>query len=264
MTLRVNLTRTSRSAYLDSLAAAGIAAKPGALAATAAILDSPCDVNKLPGFAAGQVSVQDEASQLVAALLPLAPALSVLDACAAPGGKTCGLLEAQPELALTAVDKDARRILRIMENLERLGLIATVVCGDICTDNNFMPETFDRILLDVPCSATGVIRRHPDIKLLRTADEVNKLVQTQAQLLRAAWNLLKPGGYLLYSTCSILLEENSTQVAAFIAATPDAEHVLLNVPGATVCNYGTQLFPQENGYDGFFYALLRKPERLIP
>jgi 16S rRNA (cytosine967-C5)-methyltransferase len=156
------------------------------------------------------------------------------------------------------MDKDARRILRIRENLERLDLNAVVICGDICTDNKLAPETFDRILLDVPCSATGVIRRHPDIKLLRTLDEIDRLVQTQTQLLFAAWNLLKPGGYLLYSTCSILKEENNQQITRFIAATSNAEHMCLAVTGDTSCTYGSQLFPTGNSHDGFFYALLRK------
>ena len=258
MTLRVNVSRTQRNEYLASLALAGIAAKPGTLCSTSVILDSPCDVNLLPGFSSGLVSVQDEASQLVPILLPLGPGLKVLDACAAPGGKTCALLEAQPGLDLTAMDNDARRILRIRENLERLSLNAAVVWGDIRTACNLMPGTFDRILLDVPCSATGVIRRHPDIKLLRTPDEVERLVQSQAELLCAAWKLLKQGGYLLYSTCSTLREENSAQIAAFSAATSNAEHMTLNIQGATACDFGTQLFPEENSHDGFFYALLRK------
>lgn len=258
MTLRVNVAKVDRSEYLARLALAGIAAQPGSLAATSLVLDTACDVNLLPGFAAGMASVQDEASQLVAALLRLGPGLKVLDACAAPGGKTCALLEAQPELDLVAMDRDARRVARISENLERLGLNATVVCGDICTGDNFPAESFDRILLDVPCSATGVIRRHPDIKLLRTPEEVGKLVQTQAELLRAAWKLLKPGGYLLYSTCSTLLEENSLQISRFVAETLTAEHLSLTIPGSRACEFGSQLFPQENGHDGFFYALVRK------
>ncbi|MES2624011.1 MAG: 16S rRNA (cytosine(967)-C(5))-methyltransferase RsmB [Pseudomonadota bacterium] len=258
MTLRVNIGRTTRAEYLVELELAGIAAIPGTLTSTAVILDSPRDVNLLPGFSTGLVSVQDEASQLVASLLPLAPALKILDACAAPGGKTCALLEAEPLLNVTAIDKDARRISRINENLERLALNAVVTRGDICFDTNFSHDSFDRILLDVPCSATGVIRRHPDIKLLRTPDEVETLVKTQAELLQSAWPLLKSGGYLLYSTCSVFKEENSLQIARFVAATSNVEHVALTIPGSTSCDFGSQLFAKENGHDGFFYALLRK------
>lgn len=258
MTLRVNIAKISRSEYLAKLAIAGLSAHQGVLTSTAIILNSPCDVALLPGFSDGMVSIQDEASQLVAALLPLAPGLKVLDACAAPGGKTCALLEAQAGLDLTAMDNEPRRIMRIQENLGRLVLVATVICGDICTDSNPGAETFDRILLDVPCSATGVIRRHPDIKLLRTPDEVSRLVQTQADLLHAAWPLLKPGGFLLYSTCSTLKAENTDQIALFVMAMSTAEHVRLDIADSTSCEFGTQLFPKINSHDGFFYALLRK------
>jgi 16S rRNA (cytosine967-C5)-methyltransferase len=258
MTLRVNALRVSRCEYLTALASAGIAAKPGALSANAIILDSPCDIGLLPGFAEGMVSVQDESSQLVTTLLPLTPGLKVLDACAAPGGKTCALLESQPHLDMTALDSDERRISRIRENLERLGLNASVSCGDICVDSDFAPDSFDRILLDVPCSATGVIRRHPDIKLLRTPDEIERLLVIQANLLNAAWNLLKPGGFLLYSTCSTLKQENTTRLASFARTTANAESVALTVPGATACEFGSQMFPEADGHDGFFYALLRK------
>ncbi len=260
MTLRVNALRTSRDDYLTTLASAGITAKPGVLSTHAIILETPCDVGLLPGFAQGMVSVQDEASQLVTTLMPLAPGLKVLDACAAPGGKTCALLESHPQLTITALDKEERRISRIRENLERLSLNAAVGCGDICTDRDMAPGSFDRILLDVPCSATGVIRRHPDIKLLRTPDEVERLVAVQADLLTAGWHLLKPGGFLLYSTCSTLKQENTTQIARFATSTEGAEYVPLAIDGATVCEFGSQMFPEENSHDGFFYALLRKSE----
>src|SRR5690606_30200988 len=149
-------------------------------------------------------------------LLPLAPALRVLDACAAPGGKTCALLEREPTLRLLALDQDPKRLLRVHENLQRLGLQADVRCSELGQDPTLAPGSFDRILLDVPCSATGVIRRHPDIKLLRSAAEVASLVERQSALLERAWTLLATGGYLLYSTCSVLKAENSDQVAAFL------------------------------------------------
>jgi 16S rRNA (cytosine967-C5)-methyltransferase len=258
MTLRVNAAKISRNDYLATLASAGIAAKPGALSSHAIMLDAPCDVGLLPGFAAGMVSVQDEASQLITTFLPLAPGLKVLDACAAPGGKTCALLESQPQLDITALDKDERRVLRIRENLERLNLNASVRCSDLGSDNDLVADSFDCILLDVPCSATGVIRRHPDIKLLRTPAEIDKLVTIQAKLLRTAWNFLRPGGVLLYSTCSTLKQENTAQIASFAASTINAEHVPLVIQGAVGCEFGSQLFPEEAGHDGFFYALLRK------
>src|SRR5690606_10125307 len=171
MTLRVNLQRITRAEYRELLEAQKLSARDGALAPSALLLDTPCDVQALPGFAEGLVSVQDEASQFITQLLPLAPELRVLDACAAPGGKTCALLESEPTLRITALDREERRLPRMRDNLARLGLQAEVRCGDITASEAFAPAGFDRILLDVPCSATGVIRRHPDIKLLRSEDE---------------------------------------------------------------------------------------------
>jgi hypothetical protein len=216
------------------------------------------DAVVIPGFVEGLVSVQDEASQLVASLLPLATNLRVLDACAAPGGKTCALLEAEPTLQVLALDNEARRLPRITQNLERLGLYAEVRCADITRTPAAEYGHFDRILLDVPCSATGVIRRHPDIKVLRTPAEVENLVQKQRALLESAWPLLNAGGYLLYSTCSLLKAENSTQILQFLSAHADAEHIALEVAGTLACDAGIQLPPQTGGPDGFFYALLRK------
>lgn len=278
MTLRVNRSRLTRDAYLIRLQQAGIAARPGACAATAVYLDVAVDVHVLPGFAAGDVSVQDEASQLLPTFLTLQPGQRVLDACAAPGGKTCALLELEPTLDVLCLDNDARRLARLHENLTRCGLTATVLCGDITSG---VPEastaSFDAILLDAPCSATGVIRRHPDIKLLRTAEEVAQLTSKQAALLDAAWPLLKPGGHLLYSTCSVLHCENSAQIAYFLQRHADARELRLSVAAHTavhttaddsmdiavpvstqVCEHGLQLFPQPRGHDGFYYALLQK------
>ncbi len=258
MTLRVNLLQHSRSAYAALLQQHDISARESTLADTALLLDAPRDVQTLPGFAEGAVSVQDEASQLIAQLLPLAPGLRVLDACAAPGGKTCALLEAEPDLNIIALDREERRLPRMRDNLARLGLRADVRCGDITATSAFAPESFNLILLDVPCSATGVIRRHPDIKLLRTDTEVAALCQTQHALLRAAWPLLATGGLLLYSTCSVLAAENSRQIERFIDEQPGAQLQALQINGAILCAAGFQLLPAPEGHDGFYYALLRK------
>lgn len=257
-TLRVHGGRTRREAVLASLQAAGLAAAAGALAPQAVVLAQPVEVSALPGFGEGLLSVQDEASQLCASLLPLAPGLRVLDACAAPGGKTCALLEAEPGLQVLALDNEARRLPRLHQNLERLGLRAEVRCADITAAPAAEFGRFDRILLDVPCSATGVIRRHPDIKLLRTPAEVDSLIARQRALLRAAWPLLAPGGFLLYSTCSVLQAENSGQLQAFLADTPDATALPLEIATAQRCAVGVQLLPAANGPDGFYYALLGK------
>ncbi|MES2604522.1 MAG: 16S rRNA (cytosine(967)-C(5))-methyltransferase RsmB [Pseudomonadota bacterium] len=258
MTLRVNLRKATRMECQGLLATAGIGVRPGVLAPGSLYLAQPMDASVLPGFLEGLVSVQDEASQLVASLLPLAPGLRVLDACAAPGGKTCALLETEPSLTILALDNEARRLPRIQQNLDRLELDAEVALGDIVTENPVNFGKFARILLDVPCSAIGVIRRHPDIKVLRTAAEVEVLVAKQQALLKAAWPLLEPGGYLLYSTCSLLKAENSDQVMGFLKNTTDAEAIPLEVAGAERCEAGIQLFPQVDGTDGFYYALLRK------
>lgn len=270
MTLRVNLSRITRDAYLERLHESAMPARTSAFAPSAILLESPCDVHALPGFADGLVSVQDEASQLITRVLPLAPTLRVLDACAAPGGKTCALLEAEPSLDIIALDREERRLPRMRDNLARLGLNADVRCGDITAGEPFARESFDRILLDVPCSATGVVRRHPDIKLLRSAAEVASLCETQHALLRAAWPLLAPGGYLLYSTCSVLAAENAQQIARFLEEEATAELQTLSIgrsitgsdtdtnAGTIISTCGTQLLPTPGGPDGFYYALLRK------
>ena len=257
MSLRVHCRRVPRGDYLESLQRAGIEARPGKLAATAVVLAQPIDTGLLPGFADGYVSVQDEASQLLPSLLSLRPGLRVLDACAAPGGKTCALLEACDGLHLLAIDNEPRRLPRIEENLRRLDLQADVRCADI-TRGSLEGQVFDIVLLDAPCSATGVIRRHPDIKLLRTPAEVAHLCQRQTALLEAAWRLLAPGGHLMYSTCSVLHAENAGRIEAFLATHPDAREVPLDIATAQPCVHGAQLLPTNGGNDGFYYALLRK------
>lgn len=262
MTLRVNQRRTTREAYLATLIEAGIGAHPGSLAATALYLEQPCPVEQLPGFFDGLVSVQDEASQLVAGLLALEPGQDVLDACAAPGGKTALCLESEQSLSsLTALDIDERRARSIPDNLARLGLAATatVIVADAAQPATWWDgRPFQRILLDAPCSATGVIRRHPDIKLLRTPAEVEQLTRRQHQLLDSLWPCLAPGGLLLYTTCSILKRENTNIIADFLGRQPDAKHQAIEADWGVECGHGRQLLPQTGGADGFYYALLQK------
>ena len=258
--LRVNQRRVTRDEYLDGLNARSIEAQPLPYVETGLMLKKPVPVEKLPGFSEGVVSVQDGAAQLAAGLLALAPGLRVLDACAAPGGKTAHILEAEPELnGLTAIDINERRLQRIEENLLRLSLHADLQQGDAAEPAAWWDgRPYDRILLDVPCSATGVIRRHPDIKLLRKPGDVATLVTRQERLLQALWPLLVPGGMLLYSTCSVLFDENSGQVARFLERQADAAEVSINAAWGRGCQQGRQLLPGEDEMDGFFFACLQK------
>ncbi|MCB1672170.1 MAG: 16S rRNA (cytosine(967)-C(5))-methyltransferase RsmB, partial [Pseudomonadales bacterium] len=260
MTLRVNRLKTSVEDYLAALSTAGIAAHRGRFAASCLYLEAPGPVDRLPGFRAGLCSVQDEASQLVPGLLELAPAQRVLDACAAPGGKTAHCLESEPSLtSLTAVDIDARRARSIEENLRRLELHAELKVADAAdTDSWWDGQPFQRILLDAPCSATGVIRRHPDIKLLRTPAEVEHLAVRQQELLQRLWACLEPGGLLLYTTCSLLKQENQATIARFLERTADAKHQAIEADWGLECEFGRQLFPDPEGSDGFYYAVIRK------
>ncbi|MCL7930914.1 16S rRNA (cytosine(967)-C(5))-methyltransferase RsmB [Halomonas llamarensis] len=262
MTLRVNQHHNDREAYLAQLASQGLDAHLCAHAPDGITLDTPCDVSVLPGFAEGLVSVQDEAAQLSAALLGPAiaprPGAHVLDACCAPGGKTAHLLE-QFHIALTAVDSDNQRLARVEDTLTRLGLEAELRHGDATNRDWWQGTTFDAILLDAPCSGTGVIRRHPDIKKLRRQEDIQQLAKLQRRLLDNLWPLLNEGGTLLYATCSVLPDENADQVEAFLQRTPDA-HVTTptGVTWGEKSGAGRQLFPQPNGHDGFFYARLEK------
>ena len=258
MTLRVNQTKTSLIEYQSMLEEQGISGRPIADTSVAIQLTRPTPIDSLPGFSEGLVSVQDEASQLVAPLLNVEAGHRVLDACAAPGGKTCHLLELQPDINLTAIDKDSRRVKQIKENLDRLGFTCSLISSDFL---QYSSDKFDRILLDVPCSATGIIRRHPDIKLLRNRDDVEKLIATQFELLSHAWNLLEPEGELLYSTCSILPAENELVVANFADGRDDVDMPPINISQGKVQNIGRQLFPQPNAYDGFYIARLKKVGR---
>ncbi|BAU71704.1 16S rRNA (cytosine(967)-C(5))-methyltransferase RsmB [Metapseudomonas furukawaii] len=258
--LRVNRRHGSRDAYLDELAAAGIAAEACRYSRDGIRLVEARDVKTLPGFAEGRVSVQDEAAQLAADLLELAPGQRVLDACCAPGGKTCHLLEAEPGLAeVVAVDLEESRLVRVRENLQRLGLDARLIAADgRDTASWWDGKPFQRILLDAPCSATGVIRRHPDIKLTRQEADIAALAQLQGELLDALWPTLDVGGVLLYATCSTLPRENSENIAAFLARTPGARELDIPGPYGLKQPHGRQLLAQEDGHDGFYYAKLIK------
>lgn len=261
MTLRVNLSKQTRNDYMRSLDDTGLASAPGKFADAAVYLEQPVNVTDLPGFQAGLVSVQDEASQLVPPLLDLQPQQRVLDACTAPGGKLCHILESEHSLTeVVAVDVGEARLARVSENLERLGLQANIMHADAADLSSWWDgECFDRILLDAPCSATGVIRRHPDIKLLRSSDAIATLKQQQLHLLQSIWPSLATGGLLLYTTCSILDAENSQVIEHFLGTQPDAKYEGVAADWGVECSYGRQLLPlEQNGPDGFFYSLLRK------
>ncbi|WP_253473442.1 16S rRNA (cytosine(967)-C(5))-methyltransferase RsmB [Natronocella acetinitrilica] len=260
MTLRVNRRHGDRGKYLAQLEADGLAARAHPHATDAIVLDAPVAVERLPGFADGLVSVQDAAGQLAADLLALAPGQRVLDLCAAPGSKTCHMLEREPRLAaVTAVDVDARRLESLTQNLERLQLRAELVVGDGADPDSWWDgRPYDRVLLDAPCSATGVIRRHPDIKSLRRDDDISMLTDTQLKLLRAVWPLLQRGGMLVYSTCSVLPEENAGVVGRFITARTDVFESPIEQSWGLPQAHGRQILTGMDGMDGFYYAVLRK------
>jgi 16S rRNA (cytosine967-C5)-methyltransferase len=259
MSLRVNLAKNSLADYQQILQKAGIVAVTIPYTEAGLTLDQPLDVTHLPGFEQGWVSVQDGAAQLAAELLDTQPGQQVLDVCAAPGGKSCHILERQATAQLTAVDLSVERLQRVDENLARLDLQANVVEGDAANpQGGWADRQYDRILLDVPCSATGVIRRHPDIKQLRRASDIPTLVKLQGEILSAVWPLLKVGGRMLYVTCSILSEENDRQLARFLAKQSDAQALPLGVEWGEARQVGRQILPGEHDMDGFFYAALVK------
>ncbi len=270
LVLRANARRIDREALADRLEAGGHRVHEVPFAPRALVLDSPVDVRELAEFREGLCSVQDAAAQLAAPLLGARAGMAVLDACAAPGGKTGHLLEEEPGLArLVALDVDAARARRIDENLVRLGLAAEVLVGDALDPAVLAGQRFERILLDAPCSGTGVIRRHPDIKWLRRAADLAPLAARQRRLLEALWPRLAPGGRLLYATCSVLRAEGAAVVGAFLAATPGAvdvtESASLAVPGLraprAAGEAGLRLSPGLGGTDGFYYACLERAAR---
>jgi 16S rRNA (cytosine967-C5)-methyltransferase len=262
--LRPNLRRGSAEDVLSSLRAEGLEAELSRLAEPAIRLDDPVPVERLPGWREGALSVQDGAAQLAVQALDPKPGEHILDACAAPGGKTAQIAEVLADGELWALDIESRRLQQVVHHLDRLGLasprIQAMVADAADTAAWWDGRAFDAILLDAPCSATGIIRRQPDIKWHRRAADIPALAAQQARLLDALWPLLKPGGRLLYATCSVLREENERVVAGFLARWPDALPQPLEARFGRASGAGRQRLPGEDGMDGFFYALLRKPD----
>lgn len=260
MYLRVNQLRLSREQYITTMEQAGISGKITPYSNQGILLEQPKDVEQLPGFNEGEVSVQELAAQLSVQLLDLQAGQRVLDACAAPGGKSSHILESEPALnSLTAIEKDPNRAKRLTDTLKRLDLNAIIKVADIIDiDHWWDKKSFDRILLDAPCSATGVIRRHPDIKLLRTVEEVNTISTLQRQLLTTLWRTLSQGGLLVYVTCSILKQENSEIIKQFLENTPDCVLKPIDAEWGIDTGYGRQILPGQDNMDGFFYACLEK------
>lgn len=257
--LRVNQQHGTVEEYLQRLQNKGFAAHRINGTTHGIILDEPVAVEELPGFAAGDSTVQDGAAQLAATLLQLTPGLRVLDACAAPGGKLTHMLEIEPTSTVIAVEKDRSRLSPIQDNLRRLKQTATCVCADAAELEQWWDnEPFDRILLDAPCSASGVIRRHPDIKLLRLPDDIDAFADDQYRILSALWKTLAPGGLLVYATCSIFPMENVDVVNAFLAETPDAAEEIIDATWGLPCEIGRQILPGMDEMDGFYYVVLRK------
>ncbi len=251
MTLRVNQRRMAVTDYLQQLQQQDIEAT--AIAPQAVLLSKPVGVDKLPGFFTGDVSVQDAGAQYAATLLDVQDGMRVLDACAAPGGKTAHVLE-YANVAMLAVDKDATRLQRVAENLQRLGLSAELKAGDAAQPDAWWDgRPFQRILADVPCSASGVVRRHPDIKWLRRHADIAGFAKQQLEILRALWPLLEAQGKLLYATCSVFDQENEQVVKAFLSEHANAQRLVVDLPD----NSSGQLIPNHE-HDGFFYALLHK------
>jgi 16S rRNA (cytosine967-C5)-methyltransferase len=233
--------------------------EPHAVIPTALRVTDGADISQLASFKAGRFIVQDAAAQIAATLLEPQDGEQILDACAAPGGKTTHILQLAPQASVLALDAEADRLKRVHENLARLKQQATVIAGDAREPQQWAPnKVFDRILLDAPCSATGVIRRHPDIKLLRRESDITALVTLQQEILNALWKQLKPGGRLVYCTCSILRAENDQQIKTFLATQSDAQEIVINSDWGIAAEFGKQLFPGDSDMDGFYYCILEK------
>ncbi|HEY3488086.1 MAG TPA: 16S rRNA (cytosine(967)-C(5))-methyltransferase RsmB [Gammaproteobacteria bacterium] len=262
MFLRVDINTLSRGDYMQHLQQQEISAEIVGTVATAVKLTKAGAVETLPGFDRAWVSVQDAAAQQATLLLDPQPGERILDACAAPGGKTLHILQQQPQLkALVAVDVQAERVERVRENLRRAHLESRVdlhIADVAVLESWWDGQHFDRILLDVPCTASGVIRRHPDIKWLRREQDVAALVAQQKRILAAVWSTLAPGGVLFYCTCSLLREENERQIAWFLNQQQNAAYIDMGLSFGIRCSYGTQILTGDNDMDGFFYAALRK------
>lgn len=258
MTLRVNGRKTDPATLAEALAAEGIHSERQAGWADALVLAAPVGLEQLPGFAEGAVSVQDASAQLAADVLGAEAGHRVLDACAAPGGKAAHVLE-RADVRLVALDNEPARLARVSETLERLGLVADCQVGDAGNPATWWDgQAFDRILLDAPCSGTGVIRRHPDIKWLRREADIAVLQAGQQRLLEALWPSLAPGGRLVYATCSVLRAENEAVIEAFMARQDDAQATPVALPVGQSVGYGHQILTGEAGVDGFYYACLEK------
>jgi 16S rRNA (cytosine967-C5)-methyltransferase len=264
LTLRINQQKTTTEKFLTLLNEKKIIAHPlkEKQLRHAMIIDNPMDVQHLPGYDDGFFSVQDGAAQLAAELLNLEPHQNVLDACAAPGVKTTHLFEIEPSIQVTAVDVSSSRLKVLTENCQRLKVNPKSLSADVANTALWWDQTrFDRILLDAPCSATGVIRRHPDIKFLRNPEDIIKFSKQQYQLLLALWPLLKPGGILLYATCSVLPTENSEVIQLFLAKQQDAHLMPISLPFGLSLPIGHQILAGQNNLDGFYYCRIGK--RLI-
>ncbi|MCZ6723086.1 MAG: 16S rRNA (cytosine(967)-C(5))-methyltransferase RsmB [Gammaproteobacteria bacterium] len=260
LTLRVDIRQRSVESIIESLQNQGVTAARHEVVESAIVLDRACDVTRLDEFSAGLVSVQDAAAQLAVGLLDCRSKMRVLDACAAPGGKTAHLLQMVDDLVLIALDQDASRLQRVNQNLLRIDRHASLVCGDATAPEHWYEGSeFDRILADLPCSGSGVVRRHPDIKLLRRASDIAQLVDKQQRILVALWPLLKPGGLMLYSTCSIYKDENERQIEWFVKKHDNCvERPLDSVQWGEQRPWGRQILPGLYNMDGFFYACLQK------
>jgi len=260
MTLRVDTRRVDVDEMISRLAAAGIEGSRHPRLDCAIELASPCEVSALPGFAEGLLSVQDAAAQLAGLLLPCAPGARVLDACAAPGGKAMHLLQQHQALQLDVLDSSGPRLDRLRQNLQRIGAEARVLVGDAAAPAGwFDGDRYDAILADVPCSASGVLRRHPDIRLLRRESDIMPLLATQRQIIDALWQLLKPGGSMLYCTCSIFREENEIQIGSFLERHADCRETSLAGAGwGEAVSVGRQILTGSDNMDGFYYALLKR------
>lgn len=261
LALRVNARQCDRDKYLEELQLASVQGRRALLGHSSLLLDSSPQVTSLPGFAAGRVAVQDSAAQLAAELVNPQSGERILDACAAPGGKTCHLLEMEPTLDLLALDIDEHRLGRVKENLQRMVLSATCVCADVLDTSKWWDgREFDAILLDAPCSALGVLRRHPDIRLLRRDTDIQALAVVQKNLLDALWETLKPGGRLIYATCSVLKRENDQQIIDFVQRTDNVAEQKIDAEWGHLCERGRQILPGQHESDGFYYAILIKDQ----
>lgn len=260
MVLRVNTRKITRDAYLQRLLYAGLNATPHSVAPQALCLEQPVPVESLPGFTEGQISVQDAAAQLAAPLLSTPPGSRVLDACAAPGGKAAHILELS-DCELLALDIDAARVSLVEQTFQRLGVAGTARCADASQPQQWWDgKPFDRILIDAPCTGTGVIRRHPDIKWLRRKSDVATTAARQRALLDALWPLLAPGGVLLYATCSTLRAEGASVVANWVPKADAANSTTIDAEWGTAETVGRRIRPGEDAMDGFYYARLKRSQ----